>query len=164
MDEFLPSVFDRLTDPSLATNRWRYTLAQVEAAVLRDLNDLLNTRRPLRGYFTGLDEVDRSIANFGLMDFTHLNANSVEARNDFAQHIRETIELYEPRLTNVEVTARSPDEVQFEDPSLFKFGAVYLRIRATLKLDPFPIDGVIFDTMLDLQSGIHRVSQPGGTR
>ena len=53
MNDFLPSIFDRLIDPTLATNRWRYSLSQVEAVVLRDLNDLLNTRRPLRDYFAG---------------------------------------------------------------------------------------------------------------
>ena len=164
MNDFLPSIFDRLIDPTLATNRWRYSLSQVEAVVLRDLNDLLNTRRPLRDYFAGLDEVERSIANFGLMDFTHLNANSAEARAEFAEHLRDIIELYEPRLTKVEVIARSPEDVQSEDPTLFKFGAVYLRIRATLKLDPFPIDGILFDTMLDLNSGVHKISQPGVLR
>ena len=91
-------------------------------------------------------------------------ASPADARAEFAEHLRDIIELYEPRLTKVVVIARSPEDVQSEDPTLFKFGAVYLRIRATLKLDPFPIDGILFDTMLDLNSGVHKVSQPGVLR
>ena len=49
----MPSVLDRLIDAESAgtPTRQGYTLSQMEDAVRRDLEDLLNTRRPVVAHF-----------------------------------------------------------------------------------------------------------------
>lgn len=161
MDDYPPSFFNRLTDAGLPANRCRYSLGQMEAAVLRDLEELLNAKRPPEEYFEGLPLVGRSIANFGLRDMTHKDGNAVAVRQELSEHILSVIETFEPRLKNVQVIPRSVDEVKSEQGSGFRLGAVYFRIVATLNVDPTPIEGVVFDTMLELSTGHHNVSSPG---
>ncbi len=162
MDDYPPSFFDRLTDPNISANRCRYSLAETEAAVLRDLEHLLNTKRPPEYYFTELPAVSRSIANFGLRDLTHKDGSTEESRIQIAEHILSVIEIFEPRLTKVQVIPRSLDEVKQEHPRGYRIGAVYYRIVATLNVDPTPIEGVVFDTMIELATGRHNVTTPGG--
>lgn len=162
MDDFKPSVFDRLTDPLLQPGRPRYSLRAFEDAVRRDLTDLLNATRPPNGFFDGLPEVEQSIANFGLRDVTGMDGNSPAVREGFADHIKVVIETYEPRLTDVAVTPRDPDEVREQDGRNFRLSALYFRIRGTLNVDPTPVDGVTFDTVLELVSRRYDVRLPGG--
>jgi type VI secretion system protein ImpF len=162
MDDYPPSFYDRLTDPGISANRCRYTLGETEAAVLRDLEHLLNTKRPPEDFFAELPAVQRSIANFGLRDLTHKDGSTEESRVLIAEHILGVIETYEPRLTKIQVIPRTLDEVKQEQPKGYRIGAVYFRIVATLNVDPTPIEGVVFDTMIELATGRHNVSTPGG--
>lgn len=162
MDDYPPSFFDRLTDPGISANRCRYSLAQTEQAVLRDLENLLNTKRPYEGCFEGLDAVSTSIANYGLADMTHKDGTSEETRRQISEHLLEVIRNFEPRLTHVQVIARRPEEVKEEQPKGWRIGAAYFRIVGTLNVDPTPIEGVVFDTVLELATGRHNVSTPGG--
>ncbi|MFO0938027.1 MAG: type VI secretion system baseplate subunit TssE [Gemmataceae bacterium] len=163
MDDYPPSFLNRLTDPDIPDKRCHYSLAQTEQSVMRDLEDLLNTKRPRDGIFSGCTEVEHSIANFGLRDVTHVKAQSPDERQRFAEHVRDVIVAYEPRLKNVDVSVRQPDDVKAELPQGFKLGAIFLRIRATLNVDPMPVDGIVFDTVLHLASGHHDVLLPGAT-
>jgi type VI secretion system lysozyme-like protein len=163
MDDYTPSVFDRLSDPSIPVGRSRYTLRQLEHAVLRDLSDLLNTKRPAEGTFDGLGLVPDSIANYGLKDMTMVHGYTAGEREVYAQHIAHVIAAFEPRLTDVVVVARDPAEVREERPTQFNLAAMYFRIRATLNVDPTPIEGVTFDTVFELTSGHHQVHLPGAT-
>lgn len=161
MDDYPPSFFDRLTDPTIPVNRCRYSLAQTEAAVLRDLEALLNTKRPPEDYFDGLPLVAESIANYGLRDMTHKDGSSGPERTRLAEHISYVIQTFEPRLTNVTVIPRSLEDVKAEQPKGYRIGAAYFRIVATLNVDPTPIEGVVFDTTLELATGHHNVTSPG---
>lgn len=162
MDDYPPSFFDRLTDPGISANRCRYTLRQTEEAVLRDLANLLNVRRPPDGFFDGLALVGESIANFGIRDFSHTDGSSRQQQDVLAEHIAQVIQVYEPRLTNVQVVARDPQQVKSERSKDYRIGVAYFRIVATLNVDPTPIEGVVFDTALELSTGHHNVSTPGG--
>jgi type VI secretion system lysozyme-like protein len=164
MDDYTPSVLDRLTDPDLPVNRSRYTLRELERAVVRDLTELLNTRRPPDGFFAGLPLVEASVANYGLRDMTVVEGTAADQRELCARHIQQVIEAFEPRLTAVSVAARDPGEVRDERPQAFSLVALYFRIRATLNVDPTPIDGVTFDTVLEVTTGTHTVNLPGAAR
>ncbi len=163
MDDYPPSFFDRLTDLDLPPGRTRYTARQVEQAVMRDLSELLNTKRPPDELFEGLQLVRESIANFGLRDMTMVAGASAAQREEYARHIVEVITAFEPRLADVVVMARNPDEVRDERPQAFSLVAMYFRIRATLNVDPHPIEGVTFYTVFELTSGTHQVTLPGNT-
>lgn len=163
MEEYPPSFYDRLTDPNIPPGQSRYTADQVEYAVMRDLAELLNTKRPSDELFVGLQLVQRSIANFGLRDMTMVPAYTATQREQYAQHIAEVIEAFEPRLMNVVITARDPNDVKEERPQQFNLAAMYFRIRATLNVDPHPIEGVSFDTVFELTSGHHEVNLSGAS-
>ena len=161
MNDYLPTVFDRLTEPEFRNNQCRFTFAEMEARVFRDLEDLLNTRRPGHRLFEGLPEVERSVANYGLRDLTHINSASANERQAYADHIRDTIRDFDSRLTDVEVTPRLPDDVQRLQSGIFKVSALYFRIRATLRLGQGVAEPVVFDTMFDASRGRHVVSATG---
>jgi type VI secretion system protein ImpF len=164
-----PSVLDRLIDAESAgtPDRPGYTLRQMENAVRRDLEDLLNTRRPpevlqlpdgkAELFFGGLTDVPTSIANFGLRDLAYFDTLTPDLRNEFARHIEQVISTYEPRLRDVRVTVRDKDEVAAAMKNDFKRTAMYFHIDARLNLDPAP--EVAFETVLELTKGTHQVTQ-----
>jgi type VI secretion system protein ImpF len=162
-----PSVLDRLIDAESGgtPDRPGYTLRQMENAVRRDLEDLLNTRRPpesVRGpdgrsepFFGGLPEVPTSIVNFGLRDLAYFDSLTPELRGEFARHIEQVITAYEPRLRDVRVTVRDSAQVAETMKADFKRTAMYFHIEARLNLDPAP--EVAFETVLELTKGTHQV-------
>jgi type VI secretion system protein ImpF len=164
-----PSVLDRLIDAESAGTRDRpgYTLRQMENAIRRDLEDLLNTRRPpkrLPGpagrpelFFGGLTEIPSSIVNFGLPDLTHFDTLTPERQAEFRRHIEQVISVYEPRLKDVRVTVRDRDQVAEALKSDFKRTALYFHIEARLGLDPAP--EVAFESVLELTKGTHQVTK-----
>src|SRR5262245_33891384 len=157
--DLVPSVFDRLADPDLATRAATqgYSVRELEEAVRDDLLDLLNTHRPPEGSFAGNPDVARSIANYGIRDLAHLETMSAEERTDMARHVKEVIETDEPRRCQVEVTIRPPTEVEAEKGHEHNRAAVYFRITAALNLRPHKVEGVSFVTMLELTNGRHDV-------
>ena len=156
----MPSVLDRLTDAESAGSVARpgYGLGQMEDAVRRDLEDLLNTRRPPDALFEGLVEVPTSIANFGLRDLARFDTVTAAQREAFARHIADVIAAFEPRLIDVQVGVRDPGAARpaAGGPAL---AALYFRITARLNLDPAP--DVAFETVLELTKGRHQVLKEG---
>jgi type VI secretion system protein ImpF len=162
-----PSLLDRLIDAESAgtPDRPGYTLRQMENAVRRDLEDLLNTRRPpemifgpdgkSEPFFGGLTEPPTSIANFGLRDLSYFDTLTPELRAEFARHIEQVITDFEPRLRDVRVTVRDPLKVAEVMKADFKRTAMYFHIEARLNLDPAP--EVAFETVLELTKGTHQV-------
>lgn len=105
-ESFAPSVWDRLmaaseTDSTTAGYA-RLTLDQLKASVARDLEDLLNTRVALHhGTLAMFPACRKSILNYGLVDFAALCLTSSEDRKVICDSIKEAIDRFEPRLSNV---------------------------------------------------------------
>jgi type VI secretion system protein ImpF len=164
-----PSVLDRLIDAESAGTKERrgYTLRQMENAVRRDLEDLLNTRRPpdrilgpdgrSEAFFGGLTEISTSIVNYGLRDLAFYDTLTPELRAEFARHIEQVITVFEPRLRDVRVTVRDRDQMAEALKSDFRRTALYFHIDARLGLDPAP--EVAFETVLELTKGTHQVTK-----
>ncbi len=146
-----PSVLDRLTDEdprSAVDPRLTYadSLRAFKAAVQRDLEWLLNTRRTSDGAdVDALDEVRRSLYNFGMPDITAMSRDSVPARSQLLQQVEETLALFEPRLGQVRI---SMVEVEGD----LNRRELRFVVEATLRLDPTP-EQVMFDTVLHFASG-----------
>jgi type VI secretion system protein ImpF len=158
-DGFLPSVFDRLIDPESAGRAAQrgYTERQLADAVRRDLEELLNTRRPSYEQLAIEDypQVRKSIIGYGLPDFASLRGLSDENRSDIARQIAEAIETFEPRLTDVEVQIKDTNKLREELKHKFQLTAVYFHIEAKMRMDPCP--PVTFETTLELTQGRHRI-------
>jgi type VI secretion system protein ImpF len=147
-----PSVLDRLLDDrpeetrEAPANR-QTSLRLLKVAVKRDLEWLLNTRCNPEGVPDGLTEVGRSLAVYGLPDFTTATVKNAEDQNRLREAVERAVRLFEPRLEGVEVSLDTTSEAE---------RSMRFRIDGRLRVDPAP-EPVTFDTTLQLMSGEFRV-------
>ena len=96
----LPSIIDRLVDPESAGTAilTGYTVEKMYRAVLRDLEDLLNSVHTARDIPAEFPDVRDSVVAYGLPDLTSIESISAEQRSTIARTIRRAIERFEPRF------------------------------------------------------------------
>lgn len=119
----------------------------LKAAVQRDLEWLLNTRRIFEEPDESLKEVNRSVYNFGLPDFSQYTMISAGDQSKLLRQVVTAIKAFEPRLANVRV-------VPMESAVIQQF---HVRIEGMLLMDPSP-QPVSFDTVIGLKSGTTRIT------
>jgi type VI secretion system protein ImpF len=139
------SILDRLIDlePGLSHEPVQQRLLdvrQIKTAVVRDLEQLLNARRPIFPPSPSLVEVNNSLYVYGLRDFTTQNPRSPLVRQQLRQDVEKTVARFEPRLHNVAVqfVTHNPDERNLR-----------FRISGMLVVDPVA-EPVTFDTLFDI--------------
>ena len=147
-----PSVLDRLLDDRPGETREapanrQTSLRLLKAAVKRDLEWLLNTRSNPDAPVEGLEEVRKSLAVYGLPDFTTASVKNPHDRDRLRTAVEDAVRNFEPRLEGVEVTLEGESETE---------RAIRFRIDGRLRVDPAP-EPVTFDTTLQLTSGEFRV-------
>jgi type VI secretion system protein ImpF len=140
----LPTLKDRLLDPdSMGTpDVPGYGLAQILESVREDLEELLNTRRPLAPSPTAFPELARSVASYGLPDLASIDTSTISKRDEIGRILEQIITLHEPRLRNVRATMQPPTY-----PEL----SATFHINADLRVDPAP--PVAFETTIELTTG-----------
>ncbi len=153
-DALQPSILDRLIDEEPGVSQepvhHRFVgLAQIKAAVIRDLENLMNTRRNILIPAESHQEVNRSVFVYGLRDYAAQNPKSPTARQQLRLDVERTIALFEPRLRNVTVRLDSPDP---NDRNL------RFRITALLVAEPI-IEPVAFDTFFDANRGEYFITK-----
>ena len=116
------------------------TVRALRQAVHRDLEALLNARRPWRSVPSSCAGLRVSPLGYGIPDFTAGAFNETAQREALRLVIEETVRRFEPRLADVAVTVT--DEAHALRPTL------HLRISARLLVLPAP-EPVRFDTALD---------------
>jgi type VI secretion system protein ImpF len=140
------SVLDRLIDdePGIARDpvlTWAESVHELKLALRRDLEWLLNTRRTIQAPPEACVELQRSLYQYGLPDFTSRPHDNGETAQRLAREVEQAITLFEPRLANVRVSL-----AEVEDKGERRLHFV---IEALLRLDPTP-ERVVFDTVLDV--------------
>lgn len=142
LDRLVDDEPDRTVDPPV--NRTQL-LREHRESVLRDLGNLLNTRRAAGEIPAALEDLVPSLADYGLRDFVADGLATAQSRADLRKSIERAILLYEPRFKRVDVRVfqTSPED---GDPAL------RVRIDALLHAEPAPIS-VAFDTVIDPVSG-----------
>ena len=149
-----PSILDRLLDDDpRTTHEPPLSLPEasriIMAAVRRDLEWLLNTRTTwIDDVRTAMEYTSRSIAVYGLPDFSHENMKNADARLRFKRRIEHALEVFETRLHRVVVT---PGEVG-ESERRFSF-----RIEAVLQVDPVR-EQVTFDAEVE-SNGVAKIRE-----
>ena len=143
-----PSILDRLLDfdPKVSTEAPKsrsQDLRELKLSVRRDLECLLNTRHTSDEVPAGLEEVSKSIAVYGLPDFTGLSSKNIDDRKNLIRSIETALRIFEPRFMNLKVVLVESDE--------FERG-VKFQIQANLRIEPTP-EPVVFDTVLQMGSG-----------
>lgn len=153
-----PALLDRLTDtdprtpadPPISRDA---SVRRYRAAVLRDVEWLLNTRRTAEPVPAALGEVRRSAFAYGLPDITGYAIGTPDGQEQLVRWVEETVATFEPRLSEVHVVLTRSDQVNA--PQL------HFALRALLRMDPSP-EQVVFDTVLDLASGGYVVQDGPG--
>jgi type VI secretion system protein ImpF len=142
------SLLDRLIDQEPGTTHEPVqsrapTFAQVKKSVMRDLENLLNTRKTIQPVPDANVHLCSSLFTYGLGDFTSHNPRSPSVRIQIRQEIERTISLFEPRLKNLTVRFDLPGESE---------RTLRFRITALLVVTPLT-EPVAFDTYLDINRG-----------
>lgn len=147
------SLVDRLIDrePQNASDSYitrPQSVRQLKASLRRDLEWLLNSRQNPDAVSEEFPELNRSLYNYGLPDFSSLSLNSPKDRNWLLRYLATTVETFEPRLRDVKVSL-------LETPSSTT-RVLRFQIEALLMMDPAP-EQVSFDTVLQLTSGEYQI-------
>jgi type VI secretion system protein ImpF len=154
----VPSIFDRLLDDEPANSREtapsrQQVLRQLKQSVGRDLENLLNTRQRWGEWPAPLEELERSLVNYGIPDFTGVNMSLPSERERLRATIERVIQAFEPRFKTVRVKLQ--DNSEAFDRSL------RFRIDGVLQVDPAP-EPVIFDSQLEPTTSTFQVKSASG--
>lgn len=144
MDNAQASLLDRLIDAEPANSRESVqfrllNVKQVKANVVRDLENLLNSRRNIAVLPDSLQHLAGSVATYGLKDFTAENTSNQEVRQIIRKDVERAIARFEPRLKNVKIAVETGSQ---------KERNLSFRISAMLVVDPIR-EPVTFDTYFD---------------
>ncbi len=150
-ENIIPSILDRLidNDPDLSQEaaQDRYMdIRQIKAQVVRDLENLLNTRRHIFDPPEGFREVAESLFTYGVSDFTSQNPGNISVKKSIRQDIEKVIARFEPRLRNVSVVVEGDSRIN----------SLRFRINAMLVVEP-ESEPVSFDTFFDVNRGEYTV-------
>jgi type VI secretion system protein ImpF len=142
------SVLDRLVDyePAISHESAQHrilNIRQIKTLVIRDLENLLNTRRQISHVSISYRQVHNSVFMYGLDDFTAENPKNPSVRRKLRQDVEKAIAKFEPRLKNV--TVRLEDDIE-------KGRNLRFRINGVLIVEP-EIEPVALDTYFDTNRG-----------
>ncbi len=152
----LPSVFDRLLGQDAPSDAQMHAhraslIRQLKASLQRDLQNLLNTRRRCGGFPAEWTELETSLVNYGIPDFTGADVGSAGSREEFLRVIRAAIERFEPRLANVALFS-----LENEKEPLAR--ALRFRIEAVLVTE-HEQEPVAFLSTMEPASGSYRIER-----
>jgi type VI secretion system protein ImpF len=152
------SVLERLLDLEPATSTEpaptrAQSVRQLKAALRRDLEWLLNTRRRPDAVGSEYRELEQSLFNYGLPDMTSLNWEAERDRYRLARMLEQALRTFEPRIERLKVVPLEPA------PGMRH--VLRFQIEGMLEMDPAP-EPISFDTMLQLTSGEYQVKGDAG--
>ena len=96
LDRLIDANPEREQDPPLSRGQ---ALRELRQAVRRDLEHLLNARQRCRSWPRRLDQLDRSLLNYGIPDFSGVELGASERREDFRSAVEQVIRRAEPRAS-----------------------------------------------------------------
>ncbi len=107
--ELLPSILDRLLDdqPEARAEPRGYesaVLRTIKRGICRDVQNLLNARRPLNELPPGCQELTASLVNYGLPDLQSLEIREAHELESLCAMIADVLRTFESRLHHVRVT------------------------------------------------------------
>lgn len=143
------SVFDRL-DQDVAEGLISGTAADIDVvrnAVLRDVENLLNTRRIVDLPQRNTPHLRESMYAYGIEDFIAQNPRNGKIQKILESSIREVLSRFEPRLHDVRVEFRPGDHYE---PNLC------FVVSATLHAEPVQ-EPIFFNTWFSASRGEYRI-------
>ena len=141
------SVLDRLMDIDDWPTTRAHSLRYFREALKRDVEWLLNTRRPPLENIGKFERARATIVNYGLSDITALGLSSASDQKRLRKALEQCLHEFEPRLIDVVVTMQ---ESQTADRRL------RFHVQGLMRINPAP-EEISFDTVLELTSGEYTV-------
>jgi type VI secretion system protein ImpF len=138
LDKLLDAEPERAQDRPVAATE---SVERLHRAVRRDVEALLNARRPWRSPPRTMPGLRLSPLGYGLADFTAGAFQGRAQREALRAEIEETIRRFEPRLAGVQVSLA-------EDGGPLR-ATLRMRIEGLLRVQPAP-EPVAFDTAVDV--------------
>lgn len=134
------SVLDRLLDDDDAPRAHAMRLGEVRAAIRRDLERLLNTRRRCVGWPDALDALDGSVFGYGLPDLLAMDMAAEEDRHAFMKTVEQIIKKHDRRFREVHThLLKNSDETD---------NTLRFRIEAVVQLSA-AAEQIVFDSVVD---------------
>ena len=146
LDRLLDDAPAERTDPPLSAGQAHADLLR---GVRRDLEALLNARRPWRSLPEGYEALARSPLGYGLPDFAAGAFNQQARRELLRLEVQDALTRFERRLSDVRVEMA---------PTVMTDPTLRLRIHAQLNADPAPVP-VGFEMTADPRTGDFVVRQ-----
>lgn len=137
LDRLIDDAPDQARDPVLSASD---SMAALRSSVRRDLEALLNARRPWRSLPPEMTQLPTSPIGYGIPDFASGAFNDPTRREELRLQIEDTLRRFEPRFLSV--------RVQLIDVKERLETTLRLRIEAVLHAEPAP-EAVTFDTLVD---------------
>ncbi len=146
--DIISSILYRLAYTEKPAQHHEFNLAQMKRCVIRDVENLLNTRGQLFSVPDAFKEVNDSLIVYGIRDFTSQNPADSFVRQELRSSIEKTIKQFEPRLENLSVTLGETKKSKRD---------IVFRINALLVVHP-AVEQVTFDTYFDINNGEYSVT------
>lgn len=143
LDRLLDDAPELTRDPS---GTWSWDSTRARAALARDLEMLLNTRRLQTHHLEGFPEAARSVLSYGMDDLGAYTLQDPSSRTRLLESLTEVLQRHEPRLKDVQVHLVSGDA----SPNHLAF-----RIEGRMAWGP----AVAFDARFHLGSQRCRIQQ-----
>jgi type VI secretion system protein ImpF len=143
----IQSVLDRLSSTRDLPRTRAESIAFFRDSIRRNLEWLLNSRRPPIDSIEDYPFAQRSVLNYGLVDIASFSLASSTDQRRLIENIAELVRNFEPRLTNVNVFLEEQNMLKKE----FRF-----HIEARMQMKPMP-EEIAFTTVLDLATGQYQV-------
>ena len=147
--QLTPSLLDRLLDDEPGNQREavkqrHQVLREMKLSVRRDLENLGNPRWRCVSWPPNLEELETSLVNYGIPDFTGIRFASANTQDELRSILEAVIRRFEPRFSKVRV------ELITNADSLDR--TLRFRIDAMLHAEPV-VEPVVFDTTLKTSTG-----------
>lgn len=146
-DEGVEPMLDRMMDTSR-----RYSAGDIRAirdSVRGELERLLNTRWRCRAWPPNLEELDQSVVNYGIPDFSGASFRDARSQRELRQIIERAIRLFEPRCQKVRVSVAKDNRRDRK-----------LRFRIETELvAQGQRENAVFESTLDVSSATFSINQ-----
>jgi type VI secretion system protein ImpF len=146
---FTPSLMERLSERQEVPASQAASVRGLKEVIRRDLEALLNTRKPLARQLEGYSLAANSVLNYGLEDLSSLSVSSSGQLIEMQRAIQQCLAIYEPRLTDISVSIEEGGRIDKE---------IKLHIEATLPFYP-TIEAVTFDTVFNVTNQTYSVGE-----
>lgn len=148
------SLLDRLLDddPKVVQEPSQYRVfseRQIVDSVLRDIENLLNTRCSPIDIPASFKALKSSVIKYGIKDFSVENPGSGLVRRSLSREIESAIKRYEPRLKNPVVRLEKDDKNKRQ---------LFFRISGVLIMEPLA-EPISFDTFFDMNRARYMINK-----